>query len=178
AAGELVYTGALRTNPSAIVSHVPVRGQMCRVSPEYFTIMADVHLLLEHLSEEDYTCSTPDGRGKTAQYARERLARLVCTDGEVLSGEEITALARYLHEKQVQQISEALLQILSRLKGGYQLPLIATGMGRFLALESGRRLGLTVLDLEPEWGGEIAAMTPCLAVAYLLAERLEEGWQG
>ena len=35
-AGELIYTGALRTHLAAIVQAVPVRGASCRVSSEYF----------------------------------------------------------------------------------------------------------------------------------------------
>ena len=40
-AGELVYTGVLRTNLAAIASRVPVRGGWCPVSSEYFAITAD-----------------------------------------------------------------------------------------------------------------------------------------
>jgi probable H4MPT-linked C1 transfer pathway protein len=41
--GELVYTGTLRTNVAAIVTHVPVKNKWVRVCPEYFSISADVH---------------------------------------------------------------------------------------------------------------------------------------
>src|SRR5215469_12027079 len=43
--GELVYTGALRTNIAAVVSHVPIGGEPCPVSSELFAISADAHLL-------------------------------------------------------------------------------------------------------------------------------------
>ena len=49
-AGELVYTGVLRTNLAAIAPRVPVRGGWCPVSSEYFAISADVHLVLGHLT--------------------------------------------------------------------------------------------------------------------------------
>src|SRR6266487_1955031 len=49
-AGELVYTGVLRTNLAAIASRVPVRGDWCPVSSESFAISADVHLVLGHLT--------------------------------------------------------------------------------------------------------------------------------
>src|SRR5205823_3939461 len=79
-AGELVYTGALRTNLAAIAPRVPVRGGWCPVSSESFAISGDVHLVLGHLTPDAYDCPTPDGRPATAPFARERIARLVCAD--------------------------------------------------------------------------------------------------
>src|SRR3954467_6828013 len=84
-AGELVYTGVLRTNLAAIAPRVPVRGGWCPVSSEYFAISADVHLVLGHLPAEAYTCPTPDRRPASVEFARERVARLVCADGEQLA---------------------------------------------------------------------------------------------
>ena len=172
-AGELVYTGALRTHLAAIVHAVPVRGRFCRVSSEYFAISGDVHLILGHLRPDDYTCPTPDGRPPTAEYARERLARLVCADMEMLNPAEVDDMAHYIHHQQLRQIEEALQQVLSRLADRWELPLVAMGSGAFLAAEAGRCLGLTVLDLETRWGKEASVVAPCLAVAHLLAERLE-----
>ena len=79
-AGELVYTGALRTNLAAIAPRVPVQDRSCPVASELFAISADVHLILGQLAPADYTCPTPDGRPATVEFARERVARLVCAD--------------------------------------------------------------------------------------------------
>src|SRR3954463_5680102 len=84
-AGELVYTGMLRTNLAAIAPRVPVRGGWCPVASESFAISADVHLILGHLPSEAYTCPTPDRRPATVEFARDRVARLVCADGEQLA---------------------------------------------------------------------------------------------
>ena len=89
-----------------------MHGRMCRVAAEYFTVMADVYLLLGYISSEGYTCVTPDGRAKSRQAAQERLARLICADGEMLNEEQVFKLARYLFEKQLQQLAEALCQVL------------------------------------------------------------------
>jgi probable H4MPT-linked C1 transfer pathway protein len=174
-AGELVYSGALRTHLAAIVHRVPVRGRFCPVSAEYFAISGDVHLILGHIQPADYTCPTPDGRPPTVEHARERLARLVCADLDLLSPAEVDEIARYIHHQQLRQIEEALQQVLSRLAGHRDLPLVAVGSGAFLAAEIGRRLGLTVLDLEAHWGREASQVAPCLAVAHLLAAQLEAG---
>ena len=92
-AGELVYTGALRTPVCAVVRHLPLRGRTCRIAAEYFAIAADVHLWLKHIEETDYTCETPDGRGRSREEAAGRLARMVCADLEVVGPDDITAIA-------------------------------------------------------------------------------------
>ena len=106
-AGELVYTGVLRTNLAAIAPRVPVRGGWCPVSSEYFAISADVHLVLGHLAPEAYDCPTPDGRPATVAFARERIARLVCADVEQLDADEVDAIAAFLYGEQLRQLEDA-----------------------------------------------------------------------
>lgn len=173
--GELVYTGVLRTNPNTVVNQVPAEGRSCRVAAEYFTCMADVYLVLGQIAPGEYTCSTADGRAKTIPAARARLSRLVCSDSEIMSVEEIDALARYLWEKQLQQIMDPLFQVLSGLQDGFGLPLVVVGTGGFLAKEAARRLGMSTIKLGRQWGDNALASFPALAVAYLLAEELAGG---
>ena len=171
--GELVYTGALRTHIAAIVQAVPIRGQLCRVSSEYFSISGDVHLILGHLHAEDYVFATPDGRPPTVESARQRLARVVCADAEMLSAAEIDELARDIEQQQIGQISAAILQVRSRFADRLDWPVVAMGSGAFIAIEASRRLGLTAVDLATQWGREESAVAPCVAVAHLLAEQVE-----
>jgi (4-(4-[2-(gamma-L-glutamylamino)ethyl]phenoxymethyl)furan-2-yl)methanamine synthase len=170
-AGELVYTGVLRTHLASIVHSVPVGGRFCPVASEYFAISGDVHLILGHLGPEDYTCPTPDGQPPTLASARGRLARLVCADTEMLSPAEIDEMARYVHQRQVQQISEALQQVLSRLAGHRELEVVTMGSGAFLATQAVQQLGLR--SLNSRWDRQVSAVAPCLAVAHLLAEQME-----
>jgi probable H4MPT-linked C1 transfer pathway protein len=167
--GELVYTGILRTNPNTVVNQAPVRGQPCRVAAEYFTSMADIYLLLGQIAPDQYTCPTADGRAKTIPAARDRLARLVCSDSETMSAKEVDTLACYLREKQLQQIIDSLFQVLSRLKNGFSLPLIVLGTGGFLGKEAARRLGMPVIEAKQKWGDKATACFPALAAAFLLA---------
>ena len=102
-AGELVYTGVLRTNVAAIVRRVPLRGGECPVASELFAVSGDVHVLLGSLGPDDYTCPTPDGRPPTPEFAGERLARVVCADGDMLGAEEIRAIAVAVAEAQVER---------------------------------------------------------------------------
>jgi probable H4MPT-linked C1 transfer pathway protein len=153
-AGELVYTGALRTNLATIAPRVPVRGQWCPVASESFAISADVHLVLGHI--EAYDCPTPDGRPATVACARERIARLVCSDLEQLDASEVDAIAAYLHGEQVRQVEAAARR--------FEAPVVAVGSGAFLAREVAARLGRAVA------GAPIDG--PAAALAALLAKRL------
>lgn len=168
--GELLYTGILRTNPNTLVRKIPVEGRLCGVSAEYFTSMADVYLILGLIAPDEYSCPTADGRAKTVSAARERLSRLICSDSEILSVEEIHKVAGYLREKQLQQIVEALFQVLSGLQDDVNLPLVVVGTGGFLAKEAGRRLGMPVIDLKKVWDHETLAAFPALAAGYLLTQ--------
>lgn len=170
--GELVYTGTLRTPVYAITPWIPVKGLWCRTSPELFAIAADVYLILGNIQPGEYTCNTPDGREKTRECSRERLARAVCADATILTEEEIFKMATYLAEQQAQQIVKALMQVLSRIEGGLRLPVIATGSGAFLVERCARRLGLMAVDIRELLGPEAAVATPSLATAYLLAKYL------
>jgi len=168
-AGELVYTGVLRTNLAAIAPRVPVRGGWCPVASEYFAISADVHLVLGHLQEEAYDCPTPDGRPAAAGYARERIARLVCSDVDQLGAEEIDAIAAFIHGEQLRQIEDATRRVQRPLPP--EAPVVAVGAGAFLGRAVGARVGRAVADAPAPWGATGAEMAPAAALAALLAAR-------
>lgn len=173
ARGELVYSGALRTNPDTLAHAVPLRGQPCRLAAERFTIMADAHLLLGNIGPSDYTCPTPDGRGRSPKEAADRLARLVCADSEELAWGEIMRIARYLHERQLHVLAGALMQVLSGLDAEGSPKLLAAGSGAFLVRELGARLNMPVQDFPSGVGPEAAVVLPAFAAASLLADHLE-----
>jgi probable H4MPT-linked C1 transfer pathway protein len=174
-AGELVYTGLLRTHLASIVHAVPVGGQFCPVSSEYFAISGDVHLILGHIQPSDYDCPTPDGRPPSLETARARLARLVCADTDMLDQEAIDRMAGYIYQQQLAQIGRALSQVLSHLPASREIPVVAIGSGAFIAAEAARRLGLPVTDLAETWGRQAAQVAPSLAAACLLAEEMQNG---
>jgi probable H4MPT-linked C1 transfer pathway protein len=167
-AGELVYTGVLRTNPNTLTASVPVRGRPSRVAAEYFAVMADAYVLLGRLDAADYTCPTPDGRDASPVACAERLARLVCADREMLSEPELVKIARYLVECQLRVVSEGLLQVVSRWDASTDAQVAPAGVGAFLAAEVAGRLGLAVIPAGSIWGSEGAAL-PAVAAARLLA---------
>jgi (4-(4-[2-(gamma-L-glutamylamino)ethyl]phenoxymethyl)furan-2-yl)methanamine synthase len=166
-AGELVYTGALRTNLAAIAPRVPVRGRSCPVASELFAISADVHLILGQLAPADYTCPTPDGRPATIEFARERVARLVCADVEQLAADEIDAIAAFLHGEQVRQIEAALEQV------DADAVVVPVGSGDFLAREAAGRLDRALVELP--WSAAERDAAPAAALAALVAARSRAG---
>jgi (4-(4-[2-(gamma-L-glutamylamino)ethyl]phenoxymethyl)furan-2-yl)methanamine synthase len=171
-AGELVYTGALRTNLAAIAPRVPVRGAWCPVSSEYFAISADVHLVLGHLTPDAYDCPTPDRRPATVAFARERIARLVCADIEQLDGDEVYAIAAFLHGEQLRQLEDAARRVQSLL--ARDAAVVAVGSGAFLGCEVAARLGRAIADAPAPWGATGGEVAPAAALAALLAARLCE----
>jgi hypothetical protein len=166
-AGELVYTGALRTNLAAIAPRVPVRDDWCPVASELFAISADAHLILGHLTPGAYSCATPDGRPASIEHARERVARLVCADAEELTAEEIDAIAAFLHAEQVRQIEAAARRVGERVDGA--APVVPLGGGGFLARAAAHGLDRTVVELP--WSAAERDAAPATALAELLADR-------
>jgi len=175
--GELVYTGTLRTNVAAIINYIPIREGKARVSSELFAQSGDVHLLLNHIKEEDYIVETADGRKKTKKEAMARLARVVCADVDILDDQEIVDMARFICEKQVERIAEGLGQVYERMKKRFQdgVTVVVSGLGRnFLGKKAAEKIGLDkVIDLGELYGGNVAFMSPSVGVALMAASKLE-----
>lgn len=174
--GELVYTGSLRTNVAAIIDSVPIREKMTRVSSELFAQSGDVHLILGNITGEEYTVETADGRGKTRMEAMARLARVICADTEMLTDDEIVSMAKYINEKQIDQISDGLKQVYDRMKPHLKqdIPVVVTGLGReFLAKKAALRAGFNrTVNLGDLLGANAALVSPSVAVALMVAAKL------
>ena len=175
--GELVYTGVLRTNVCSIVDKVPYKGFFARVSSERFALSGDVHLVLGFIREEDYSTETADGRGKSFGEAVARLARVPCADTEMVSVEEVIEIARYIYEKQIWQVFEALMQIRSWLASqGLKLDdfkAVVAGIGKHIACEACRRAGFKeVIDADNLIGYKISSVFPSYATALMVAEKV------
>jgi hypothetical protein len=160
-AGELVYTGALRTNIAAVVSSVPIGGEPCPVTSELFAISADAHLLRGSLAPEQCTCTFPDDRGASPAEVRSRLARVVCADPEQLADGDLEAIADAVHEAQVVSITGGLQRVARRVPSGTGV--LAVGVGAFLARAAAERCGLALHRTESlptpldGRGGDVAA---------------------
>lgn len=105
--GFLLYTGMLRTNIAAILQSVDLFGVHTPVSAEYFATSADAHLVLGHITSEEYTCDTPDHKEKTRAASLRRLSRVVCADLDEIGEEGALQIADQVHERQKTAICNA-----------------------------------------------------------------------
>jgi probable H4MPT-linked C1 transfer pathway protein len=165
-AGELLYTGAVRTNVAAIVPEVPLRGRPCPVAAELFAVAGDVHVLLGSLDPDAYTSPTPDGRPPTSDFAAERLARVVCADVEMLTPGAIVQIAQAVADAQVSQLATALKRVAARLPQPPEV--IVTGLGAFLGVSAAEACRLPVRNLADVLGVEVGLAAPAVAIAWLL----------
>jgi probable H4MPT-linked C1 transfer pathway protein len=169
AAGELVYTGVLRTPCEAVAAEVPLGEATCGLAAEGFALMGDVHLWTGSLQPADYTVKAPDGRPATREFAGERLARVVCADRELLDEAAITRIADALAAAQVGRVAAAVARV--RARHPALRVAVVTGAGDFIAAAAAREARLAVTALADRIG-EAARTAPAAAVAWLLAEAL------
>lgn len=164
--GELIYTGVIRTPVPCVLREVEGVG----VAAENFSVMGDVYVLLGKLRPEDYSCETPDGRGKDPESCLRRLARSFCSDPEETGRGFLRRCALALHREQVRRVAEGM----RRVAGRYGLdgcPAVLAGVGRrILGREAAKRAGLGSVDLERIYGKEAALMTPAFSMGVLAGE--------
>ncbi len=164
---ELVYTGVLRTNIAAIIDRVILGGAACRISSELFAITADAYMVLGMIQEDEYTCETPDGAGKSLPDARRRLARVVCADLFEIRDDELVLIAQQVMETQVRVVMEALRDVAEK----HSIRrIVACGLGEFLAKKAAEELGFDDVLISEKYGKEISKVFPAYAVARLLSK--------
>jgi (4-(4-[2-(gamma-L-glutamylamino)ethyl]phenoxymethyl)furan-2-yl)methanamine synthase len=173
AAGELIYTGMTRSFVMSLASRAPFRGAWTPLMNEYFASSADVHRILGDLPDGADKMSTADGREKTVEASRARLARMIGREADEGSDLEWTELASWFAEAQIHQITDAASLRLSRNDVAAAAPVVAAGVGERLAAEAARRLrrprlGFSSLISAP---AEASHCAPAVAVALLGANR-------
>jgi probable H4MPT-linked C1 transfer pathway protein len=173
AAGELVYTGLTRSFVMAIAQRAPFAGRWTTLINENFATMADVHRMLGSLSEGADQMATADGRAKTIEASRARLARMIGSDAGALDQNGLTHLARWLAEAQMRTIVDGAMLVLSSVALPDAAPIVAAGIGMATVGEVARRLGRpyigfeTLLDVVPEARGRAAQCAPAAALALI-----------
>jgi hypothetical protein len=172
AKNELIYSGALRTNLAALMSHVHINGMNVRTSSELFAITGDVYVLLDSISPEDYTCDAPDCGEKNKNGAMLRVARVICCDLEEITVDDVLDIASQVHNKQVSILKEAIEDLSQR--HGLNKAVIC-GLGAFLAKDALQELCMPFTAIGQVYGDEISRVFPAYAVAKLLESKRSEG---
>ena len=170
--GELVYSGTLRTNVATIVDKVPLDDVWIRVASELFAITADVHTVLSNINRDDYSCNTPDGAGKSVEECMRRISRVICGDMDVLSPGDINEIAGFIHEMQVQKVSEALLEVSQR----NQIDtVVTTGLGMDIVGKMASNVaGLTSIGMDQILKKDDCIVAPAVGTAILMEEYLRK----
>jgi uncharacterized hydantoinase/oxoprolinase family protein len=94
----------------------------------------------------------------------------VCADSETLASAEIRAIAEAIAEAQVEEIAAALRRVAGRL--ARPAPVVATGLGSFLARRAAQRAGMPVQDLADVLKVDVGTVAPAVAIAWLALDGL------
>src|SRR3984957_15427977 len=171
--GNLVLTGMPRSFVMSMASRAPFRGAWTPLMNEYFASSADVHRILGDLPDGADKMATADGREKSVEASRARLARMIGRETDEGAASEWDGLAAWFAEAQLRQITDAALLRLSCNDVATAAPVVAAGVGESLAAEAARRLrrpclGFSSLISAP---AEASHCAPAVAVALLGANR-------
>jgi probable H4MPT-linked C1 transfer pathway protein len=166
ATGELVYTGTLRTNLSTFVNKIKLENKQYTLSSELFATTADIYNVLGKISEEDYSCSTSDGAGKSKKESMIRISRILCADMDILSSDQIIAISKFVYQEQIKQIAEGLEKVSKRENLN---KVITTGFGgEILANEACKLLNLEYISMNEFYTKEESVVAPAIGTAILM----------
>lgn len=166
ATGELVYTGTLRTNLASFLDKVQLHGKEYRVASELFAQTADVYTVLDLITLDDYVCDTFDGENKSKKSCMKRIARVLCADLDSLSEADVVELANFTHQKQVEQIADALKQVSETQNLNL---IVTTGLGKdILDKKAAEFLGLEVKSMDTILTDEECVVAPAVGTAVMM----------
>jgi probable H4MPT-linked C1 transfer pathway protein len=170
-AGELVYTGVGRTPICAITRSLPWRGLQCPVAAELFATAADAYVILECIPELLDATTTADGRPISKEFARARLARMICCDSSSFAEADARQAAEHIQDAQLAELTRALRQVVANM-GRSPRSVVISGSGEFLAeclVERGELRSKT-MSLGRHLGPSVAVSAAAHALAVLATE--------
>ncbi len=172
-AGELLYTGVVRTPLMTLAREVPFAGDWVPLVAEHFATTADLYRLSGQLPEPADQHPAADGGEKTAPASARRLARMIGRDVESAPLTAWKRLATWLARTQLRRIEDACDRLLSRDFLPRDAPVIVAGVGRFLSSSLAAGWGRPCIDFAGLLPGSGAApdrvsdCAPAVAVAWL-----------
>jgi probable H4MPT-linked C1 transfer pathway protein len=170
-AGELVYSGVLRTPICAVITWLPWRGHRCPVAAELFATTADAYVVLGELLDQPEFSWTADGRPLTKEFAQDRLARMICADRTSFTADDARIAATRVREAQVAQLRDAVRKVAVHMPS-HPERIVTSGAGEFLASQVGRDIwpDVTSMTLSGQIGVEASQCGPAHALAVLAGE--------
>lgn len=178
--GELAYLGASRTPVTSLVQYLEIEGETVTVAAEFFAMLDDVMILLEHSAEDTHDRNTADGQPRTREHARQRLARMVCADADEIGDKNIYSMCHQIMDAFRKKLRSSLRLAHARhqnqlqdVRGG----IIMAGSGEgFLAEElaefAGKETAVSpVISMTGRVGPELSTALAAYSMAILLSER-------
>ncbi len=175
-AGELVYVGYTRTALMALGAEMPFAGRRVPVMNELFATMADALRAAGALDEDDDLQDAADGKAKTLEASRARLARMIGRDAAEASPEAWADLGRAFVEAAIRRVHDAALVVLSRAEVSEDASIVVAGTGRPLLRRVASRLDRGLVDFadlvecRDELRDAVRRAAPAAAVALLASK--------
>jgi len=160
-AGQLVYTGMLRTSVCSLVRKLVLDGRRTPLAKEVFATTGDAHTLL---GCDMGAWSTADGRGTSREECMQRLARCVCADAHELGEDAVMDIALQIKNAQLEELTDALRFVLERYPAE---EVVAAGIGEPVIAEAAKALKLECSLCSHEYGS-VSGVLPSYAVSVLL----------
>jgi probable H4MPT-linked C1 transfer pathway protein len=104
---ELIYTGLGRTPVNTLVTEIMIGDARTRIAAECFATMLDAHVIAGTIPANDQNLNTCDGRSLTRDNSLRRLARMLCTEPDVVGIDRLEKWAEEIIGKQMEIISKA-----------------------------------------------------------------------
>jgi (4-(4-[2-(gamma-L-glutamylamino)ethyl]phenoxymethyl)furan-2-yl)methanamine synthase len=179
-AGELAYLGASRTPITSLVQYLEIEGETVTVAAEFFATLDDVLLLSKNVDENWKDCNTADGRPKTKEHARQRLARMVCADADELGSKNLEWMCKQILDVYRKKLGSHLRFAHALHKGQIQHgwgEVVMAGSGEGLLAEEltmfaklGKKAS-PVISMTARVGSDVSSALAAYSVAVLLSER-------
>jgi len=176
--GTLIYFGALRTDVSTMVENVQIlsKNRYCPIAKEKYAQMADVYNILGDINEKNYICETPDGKGKSIEDSKRRLARIVCCDLDDLDEKDVVNIAKEIKKVEMNMLFDEIIKFLNK-KGWNNIikNIFVAGSGEFVIKKTLERINdfYDINSLSELFGPNISSIFPAFSVGSLLERFLK-----
>ena len=121
-------------------------------------------IILDRIDESEYTCKTPDGRGKSREECLQRFARQFCADLEEVGEDFLVDRAEKIFNEMVLRVSNAFKEKME----AYGIEtVVGCGIGEIILKEAAESEGLEYISVKERYG-RVSDIFPAFAIAKLV----------